>query len=149
MLARLTRNRATTASGRICFWRNKASPSAEPSQNHNGWCKLRSPALFDQPDRRERIAVKFRHAAALALAGWYLILPPLTPNGRWIDTTAPLSAWYKVKPPYASKDGCERAKNGMIALHRANPSSPSKLLSLKDEQAGLCVHSDDPRLYAN
>jgi len=90
--------------------------------------------------------VKFRHAAALALVGWYLMLPPLTPNGRWIDTTAPLSAWYKVKPPYASMHDCERAKNAMVALHRPNPSSPSEQLRLKGEEAALCVPSDDPRL---
>ena len=90
--------------------------------------------------------MKFRHAAALALVGWYLMLPPLTPNARWIDTTAPLSAWYKVKPPYASMHDCERAKNAMVALHRPNPSSPSEQLRLKGEEAALCVPSDDPRL---
>ncbi len=92
--------------------------------------------------------MKLCAAAAHALVGWYLILPPLSQNGRWIDTTAPFSAWYKVKPPYASEEECESAKNEMVALHSPNPSSPSEQLRLKGEEAALCVPSDDPRLNA-
>ena len=44
--------------------------------------------------------MKPRHAAALALVGWYLMLPPLTENppphaaeNALVDTQAPLSQW--------------------------------------------------------
>jgi hypothetical protein len=87
-----------------------------------------------------------RYAAALALAGWYLIIPPLTPNGRSIDTNAAYAAWYKTKPPFASKEACENVKARLIALH-AHPSSPSEQLRHHGEEAALCVPSDDPRLY--
>jgi hypothetical protein len=34
-----------------------------------------------------------RHAAALALVGWYLMVPPLSSDGKEIDTAAKLSQW--------------------------------------------------------
>src|SRR5208283_1685403 len=37
ILAGLARNRTTPASARNNFWRNKASLSPQPSQNHHGW----------------------------------------------------------------------------------------------------------------
>jgi hypothetical protein len=38
--------------------------------------------------------MKLRHAAALALAGWYLMMPPMG-NGK-VYATAPLSMWQTV-----------------------------------------------------
>jgi hypothetical protein len=37
--------------------------------------------------------MKPRHAATLALGGWYLMVPPLSPDGKQIDATAKLSHW--------------------------------------------------------
>src|SRR5882762_6308677 len=44
--------------------------------------------------------MKLRHAAALALVGWYLMIPPLTqiaPDSYKMprDTSAPLSKWFR------------------------------------------------------
>jgi len=36
--------------------------------------------------------VKPRHAAALALVGWYLMAPPIRPGGG-VDLKAPMSQW--------------------------------------------------------
>jgi hypothetical protein len=36
--------------------------------------------------------MKLRHAAALALVGWYLMMPPLRGGGK-PDDQAPISAW--------------------------------------------------------
>ncbi len=45
--------------------------------------------------------MKPRHAAALALVGWYLLMPPPSSKypGSVVDTTAPLSQW-EVVPSY-------------------------------------------------
>jgi hypothetical protein len=41
--------------------------------------------------------MKIRHAAALALVGWYLIAPPpRTEDGTDYDPKAPLSEWQKI-----------------------------------------------------
>ena len=37
--------------------------------------------------------MKLHHAAALALMGWYLMLPPDPKTGTPPDTTAPLNTW--------------------------------------------------------
>ena len=60
--------------------------------------------------------MKLRHAAALALVGWYLMIPPIVrPPGRegTADTKAPLSKWVKViRSAFDSEDACH------IALQR-------------------------------
>jgi hypothetical protein len=53
--------------------------------------------------------MKFRHAAALALVGWYLIAPNRLPNSTEHDVHAPLSQWTKLGK-YATKDQCESLK---------------------------------------
>jgi hypothetical protein len=93
--------------------------------------------------------MKLRHAAALALVAWYLMVPPLAePDGLSIDTTAPLTAWVNMKPSFASKPDCETTKAKMIALH-PHPSDPSEQLRHDGAKAALCVPSDDPRLKSN
>jgi hypothetical protein len=93
--------------------------------------------------------MKPRHAAALAVLAWYLMIPPLAdPDGLSIDTTAPLTAWYNMKPSFPSKQDCETTKAKMIALH-PHPSSPPEQLRLEGAKAALCVPSDDPRLKGN
>ena len=89
--------------------------------------------------------MKSRRAAALALVGWYLLLPPPGPT-RDVDTSLPLTIWYRVKEVYASKTDCEKAKFGLINLPRANPADPNEQSKLRGEMAGICVSTDDPRL---
>ena len=54
--------------------------------------------------------MKPRHAAAVALVGWYLMVPPLTNKGTSTDTTAPPSRW-RVMKSFASAPECEAEKN--------------------------------------
>jgi hypothetical protein len=68
-----------------------------------------------------------RHVAALALVGWYLMVPPLPHlNTHAVnkDTAAALRGWKKVRT-FPTQKECE--------AHRANPWE-------------RCVASDDPRL---
>jgi len=49
-----------------------------------------------------------RHAAALALVGWYLMVPQPLPNGN-VDFKAPLSHWMQAANFDASGD-CDRGR---------------------------------------
>lgn len=74
-------------------------------------------------DRSDKM--KPRHAAALALVGWYLMMPPVTSDGR-IQKDAPLSRWY-IFSNFETKEECEKARQVSSGLT-------------------ICVASDDPRL---
>jgi hypothetical protein len=89
--------------------------------------------------------MNLRHMAGIALVGWYLMVPPMADDGVSVDTKAPLSDWYNMKPGFASKQDCEDTKAKMISLH-PHPSSPDEQLRHEGAQAALCVPSDDPRL---
>jgi hypothetical protein len=94
--------------------------------------------------------MKLRHAAALALAGWYLMSPPFLPfEGRVkVDTDAPLSKWEVLGSDDTAAD-CnldhvdmwERAKKEF----NADPSWKGKTL-LESATAAQCIASDDARL---
>ena len=104
--------------------------------------------------------MKPRHAAALALVGWYLMLPPM--NEKGVYTQDSISDWDHVGS-YDSAAECdqtarqmqdgiaaigdqefkersqrEAAQNGKMAISRAD--------ALKRAYAAQCVASDDPRL---
>jgi hypothetical protein len=72
-----------------------------------------------------------RHAAALALVGWYLMVPPLT-RFWWIgperyDNAAPLSRWTNAQA-FDRAQPCQVAQQSTGLGH------------------GVCVATDDPRL---
>ena len=105
-----------------------------------------------------------RHAAALALVGWYLMLPPhgssggVTALGVWTD--APMSKW-EIDQSFDTADECEqeRARIGLKALDLLK-SAPKGYASLPlqyegprwnwawaaERVASHCIASDDPRL---
>ena len=107
--------------------------------------------------------MKLRRAAALALVGWYLMVPPSMRETNWLcgasltasvshelfgtgdekecaewakmaNTNAPLSEWHETSP-FETLNACEEARGRFMALP---PSLP--------EHAAQCVASDDPRL---
>ena len=88
-----------------------------------------------------------RHAAALALVGWYLMVPPINLMG--VHPSEPLSKW-TVYQDYDSLRTCLAAEN---ELHRRGEQDssvtpplqfPSK--ELQQFAAAFCIASDDPRL---
>ena len=109
--------------------------------------------------------MKTHHAAALALAGWYLMVPPSLADGSWVcgdgftglvarqvfgteqiektcairentaDVNAPLSRWHEVSP-FETLDTCQEAKNKLYDAKRVG--SPMN--------GAECVATDDPRL---
>jgi hypothetical protein len=101
---------------------------------------------------RRRAAPKLRHAVALTLAGWYLMLPPLFSRRPLIfETRAPLSRWYFASV-FATASQCEegraeRNRRWIKATIRENHPSSAEILGLKEWQAQeKCVSADDPRL---
>jgi hypothetical protein len=80
-----------------------------------------------------------RHAAALALVGWYLITPPLGPDGR-PDRQAPLSHWSL----HSSYDTARECQKGWVAAIRLSKGAPEWYVEQSD--LAKCFPTEDPRL---
>jgi hypothetical protein len=98
--------------------------------------------------------VKPRHAAALALVGWYLMAPPvLAPKNEppYLNEHAEYQDWQKLKS-FDSQEHCEdgrkRAKQstakGEILYFAVVDVDPGPWLAQQDEAE--CIATDDPRL---
>ncbi len=108
--------------------------------------------------------MKLHHAAALALVGWYLMVPPSMSETNWLcgtslpatashelfgtgnekecarwaeiaDMNAPLSEWHEASP-FETLSDCEEGQKRLIDA--AKPGSP--------EHGAKCIATDDPRL---
>ena len=97
-----------------------------------------------------------RHAAALALVGWYLMTPPCRPVSHWnngeqaggscfIESQAPIRQWTRVpdRQEFEYKTDCERAiSNDCHSAVDADGTS-----SLEGELCGAdCIAANDSRL---
>ena len=91
-------------------------------------------ALIDKP------WMKLRHAAAVALAGWFLITPPPQSNGHY-DTSAPLSKW-KIEGGAGTREQCKETQ-ALLSARAIKEGRPSDIVEIKHAQ---CVSMDDPRL---
>jgi hypothetical protein len=97
--------------------------------------------------------MKPRHAAALVLVGWYLMVPPTSYEDREprVLSDAPLSAW-KVLGTYDSVAECQRAR--MAGTQKAKTvtqlhpgwSGSYQAAFVKSWLEALCMPTDDPRL---
>jgi hypothetical protein len=92
--------------------------------------------------------MKLRHAAALALVGWALMMPPPRPVGDHFKTnfSAPLSKWATVRT-FDSQSQCETAR----AVYQQKPTGNLVIMLGAAEaqattKASQCVADDDPRL---
>ena len=113
-----------------------------------------------------------RHAAALALVGWYLILPPSHSEksrcGKYADPCAPLSQWYfynelsnwaPMDRPRAlefdSEERCESKKKERytrwVEARHPPPFWTEAAINASTEFAShaQCIATDDPRLKGN
>lgn len=89
-----------------------------------------------------------RHAVALSLVGWYLMVPPpLDPYHNRLD--APISQWH-VHSAWKTADECRAAQLGIWedARHRTfDPKDKAFDASVKEGiNAAQCIATDDPRL---
>jgi len=94
-----------------------------------------------------------RHAAALALVGWYLMAPPVRQPKRepaYVDEHAAYRDW-KILHDFKTADECEArraraksyAENGNLNVGVVDV-DPAPWLAQQAE--GECIASDDPRL---
>ena len=86
--------------------------------------------------------MKPRHAAALALVGWYLIAPPIrTPKTGepYLDVHAPYRDW-QILHEFKTVDDCEDDAGGFVD----GDVDPQLLLDQRSEAE--CIATDDPRL---
>jgi hypothetical protein len=90
--------------------------------------------------------MKFRHFAGLALAGWYLMLPPMgsvesrrnPSTGFYVAySTQPLNTW-EIAGSYDTAAECRTAVEQADQLARQNCPDCSAVAS--------CIATDDPRL---
>jgi len=86
--------------------------------------------------------MKIGHAAALALVGWNLLLPPL--NDGKPDLSAPLSTWEQWHA-FDTADLCEQNRAFKADQMRKYDNAKTKW----SEMFGVysqCISTDDPRL---
>ncbi len=95
-----------------------------------------------------------RHAAALALVGWYLMVPPAIPGTNEVNQSAPLSQW-KIGRIFPRNQGCEAAKERLHQQALAAQTQRDVLVGRRSQRdpeshcvlcKAQCVVSDDPRL---
>ena len=86
--------------------------------------------------------MKFCHAAALALVGWYLLLPRTSRDFPQGNLDAPLTEWTKRPVTYRTQDECEHDLDKQRRLTNAR----NRQVSLNYLANAQCVSSDDPRL---
>jgi hypothetical protein len=106
--------------------------------------------------------MNLRHAAALALVGWYLMVPPLTEDGHparlsgpispdsvWgVEFKAPLSKW-ELNGTYNSASQCNEERETRSERIRKETHWPEGSRSWafgEDFIDSQCIASDDPRL---
>jgi hypothetical protein len=102
--------------------------------------------------------MKSRHATALAIVLWYLMIPPIGIDNK-VDAHAPLSKW-RIGVGFDSEKKCDDSLKDAIqnpmtpaeyqaaaeATRKAKMKPLSMLEMTKRTQESICVAGDDPRL---
>ena len=104
--------------------------------------------------------MKLRHATALTLLGWYLLMPPMLggnppiyPSAR-PDLAAPLEKWL-VTDTFDSASQCRTALASVLEVPKnldVEKLTAQQVAQIKESKKGTwassyqCVASDDPRL---
>ncbi len=84
-----------------------------------------------------------RHAAVLALMGWYLMVPPSGIDAPRGDPSAPLSSWTRLGArEYETRDACEE---DLESEHERLRHLGARI-AMQNMDAEQCVSADDPRL---
>jgi hypothetical protein len=88
---------------------------------------------------RDGRSMRLRSSIALALIGWYLMVPPLSLHGSSaVDINAPLSNWH-IFQSFDSVSECEALRQRITQGEKGTPYYQAILTS-------ACIASDDPRL---
>jgi hypothetical protein len=94
-------------------------------------------------------AMKLRHAAALALVGWYLLMPPVVSGGGTIyaDRSVPFSKW-TIHGTYDTAQHCEAVKAQEVKAAKQKQGE-AQSYAFEASYYSECVETDDPRLKSN
>ena len=85
-----------------------------------------------------------RHAAVLALVGWYLMLPPFSAKDVLYNTAVALGARRELRTLAECEEGKQTAVREFAAFLDAD--TVPKSSKMKALHAGKCIATDDPRL---
>ena len=89
--------------------------------------------------------MKPRHAAALALVGWYLMVLP-TDNANHIDPLVPWPKWVVLRA-FDTAAACDEAQDQLrYRVSRLNLRVPVASAASEAAEFSQCIASDDPRL---
>ena len=96
--------------------------------------------------------MKPRYGTALALVGWYLMVPPpVLRSSLPVDLGAPLSEWRL----FSARDSAAECEQELVAFYKvakteliANPADQRDRIQFYQLENSQCVASDDPRLKA-
>ena len=92
--------------------------------------------------------MKPRHAAALALVGWYLMTPPF--RGKEYDVKADLSEWTIMKKFDTRKECKDYPAQLQKSLEeRVSQGGPDMRINKWLFDRAQCIETDDPRLKGN
>ena len=83
-----------------------------------------------------------RHAAALAIVGWYMMMPPSGRDFPMGNVDAPLTQWSKRATTYRDLAECEHVLDRI----RRNTNAKNKQSAVKYYKQAQCVSADDVRL---
>jgi hypothetical protein len=107
--------------------------------------------------------MNLRHAAALTLVGWYLMMPPTAdevlgrsdPGEDLVALSAPLSEWF-LSQSFDTAQECERVREkkyneGSRAMHdllksESHPDDSPRAQIIAQDMFNQCIATDDPRL---
>jgi len=88
--------------------------------------------------------VTSRHAAALVLLGWYVMIPPKGPSGE-PEANAPLTQWFDFRA-FDSARECREFLEGMLHPKAGATKTEDQRAVQQGLARGRCISSDDPRL---
>jgi hypothetical protein len=89
--------------------------------------------------------VKPVHAAALALVGWYLMVPP-TEDANHVDPSVPLPKWVVLRA-FDTAAACDEAQDRLrYRVSRLNLQIPVASAASEAAEFSQCIASDEPRL---
>ena len=113
-----------------------------PSGEHRAayfWSVVRSVTAH------QRNLMNLRHAAAVVLVGWSLIMPPLSQDRQLVEKNAPLARWDTIGT-YDSAAACSHELDKLTAVLAGNISYS---VIQRRVLAGKCIAADDPRIHSD
>jgi hypothetical protein len=94
--------------------------------------------------------MNLRHAAALALVGWYLMVPPMDVTTHKMNPDAPLHEW-NTFDSYDHAAQCRSGRAEILAWWTDHKSSDerARTATLEALKYSQCIATEDPRLKGN